>query len=248
MRPALAQLYVRDGLFEFDPRQHDFGSKEFLGSKINGSGFQEVEDALDLLANSPMTARHISRKLATYFIGSEPSEQLLDQMVTCWRQNQGEIGSVLDVLLGSHEYKSAVGTSFKDPMHYVLSAVRLSYGGQIIENTDPILGWLNRLGEGLYSRQTPDGYPIDSKSWINPRQLEIRFEIAKAIGSGSAALVRPSQSAGGDDGGAPPLRRLASKAGIAATLSPATATALAKANSQAQWNMLFLSSPEFMRR
>ena len=60
-------------------------------------------------------------------------------------------------------------------------------------NTAPIQGWLNRLAEGLYNHETPDGYPLTSSSWNGPGQLALRFEIAKQIGSGSAGLFKPDR-------------------------------------------------------
>ena len=69
LKPELQPLYLRAGLFEFNPARHDFGTKHFLGHTIQGSGFHEVEQALDLIADSPATAHHVSLKLATYFNG-----------------------------------------------------------------------------------------------------------------------------------------------------------------------------------
>ena len=45
LNPARQALYVRTGLFEFNPNRHDFGDKQFLGHTIKGSGFGEVEQA-----------------------------------------------------------------------------------------------------------------------------------------------------------------------------------------------------------
>jgi uncharacterized protein (DUF1800 family) len=47
LNPARQALYVRAGLFEFNPNRHDFGDKQFLGHTIKGSGFSEVEQALE---------------------------------------------------------------------------------------------------------------------------------------------------------------------------------------------------------
>jgi uncharacterized protein (DUF1800 family) len=63
LKPELQPLYIRAGLFEFNPARHDFGDKVFLGHVIKGSGYAEVEQALDLLAASPATAHHVSAQL-----------------------------------------------------------------------------------------------------------------------------------------------------------------------------------------
>src|SRR6266852_4454755 len=48
--PASRQaVYVRRGLFEFNPARHDFGAKVVLGHAIGGTGLSEVEDAVVLL-------------------------------------------------------------------------------------------------------------------------------------------------------------------------------------------------------
>ena len=98
--------------------------------------------------------------------------------------------ATLRTMFDSPEFMNSLGRKFKDPMHYVVSAVRLAYDGQNILNCAPMLGWLNRLGQGLYNRQTPDGYPLDEAAWSSSGQMSTRFEIARAIGSGSAGLFR----------------------------------------------------------
>lgn len=52
---------------KFDAKRHDFGDKMLLGHTIKGSGEQEIEKALDILAKHPSTARRISYKLAQFF-------------------------------------------------------------------------------------------------------------------------------------------------------------------------------------
>ena len=42
--------YVRQGVFEFNPQRHDYGSKFFLGKPIRSRGLAELHEALDQLA------------------------------------------------------------------------------------------------------------------------------------------------------------------------------------------------------
>ena len=58
----------QDDSFQFVPQRHDFSDKVLLGKTIRGAGSDEVEQALDLLARHPATARHISYQLAQYFV------------------------------------------------------------------------------------------------------------------------------------------------------------------------------------
>jgi hypothetical protein len=109
--------------------------------------------------------------------------------------------------------------------------------------------WLNRMSEGLYNHETPDGFSMASASWNGPGQMAARFEIARQIGSGSAGLFKLDQPQAKDQPAFPQLQNaLYYKAGLDQTLAPTTKSALGQAGSPQDWNTLFLSSPEFMRR
>src|SRR5208282_2812266 len=45
--------HIRTGLFEFNPGRHDYDAKHLLGHAIEGHGFAEVEQALDIIARHP---------------------------------------------------------------------------------------------------------------------------------------------------------------------------------------------------
>ena len=247
LRPELRALYVRQGLTEFNPGRHDMGEKVVLGQSVAGRGWSEVLDELSRLAAQPNTARFVSRKLAAFFAADSPPPALVDRMAMAFTRSDGEIAATLAAMFESPEFAATLGQKFKDPMHYVVSALRLAYDDRPIRNTGPMLGWLARLGEAPYNRQTPDGYPSDESAWASPGQMAARFEIARAIGTGSAGLFR----AEGESADAPAFPRLASAfyyESIEPTLSNATRAALERATSAQEWNVFLLSSPEFMLR
>ena len=247
LKLALQPLYLREGLFEFNPNRHDFGDKVFLGHVIKGSGFGEIEQALDILAREPATAHHVSLRLATYFVGDDPPAALVDRMARTFRRTDGAIAEVLRTLLAAPEFDASLGKAFKDPTHYVVSAVRFAYDDRVVVNTQPMQNWMNRLGEGLYNHETPDGYPLAAAAWIGPGEMAVRFEIARQIGSGSAGLFRPPGAAQGQPA-FPQAQNALYYELIADRLAPPTRAALGQATSPQEWNALFFSSPEFMRR
>ena len=255
--PAAQQaLYVRQGLFEFNPRRHDFGPKEFLGQPVHGQGLAEVDQALDRLARAPATARFISGKLAHYWLSDDAPRALIDRMAQTFQRSDGDIAATLRTLFTSGEFQNGAGSKFKDPMRYVVSALRLSYGDTPILNPAPALGWLNRLGEPLYGRQTPDGYPLNDSAWSSSGQMETRFELARAIGAARPDLRQAVEPAmpGGPAPAPTPLpapdgaHALYGQPPGADALGARTRQALGQAKSPAEWNALLLSSPEFMRR
>jgi uncharacterized protein (DUF1800 family) len=248
LRPEWQPLYVRAGLFEFNPARHDFGTKTFLGHEIKGSGFGEVEEALDLIARSPATANHVSGQIATYFMGDNPPPSLVARMAATFQRSNGDIAAVLTTMARAPEFRAPTNQAFKDPIHYVVSALRLAYDDRVILNADPALGWLNRMGEGLYAHETPDGYPMASAAWTGPGQMGVRFEIAHSIGNGAAGLFKPRDAALPPAPAFPQVQNALYYSYFAPRLAPATQSALAQTGSQQEWNSLFLSAPEFMRR
>lgn len=253
LRPDLARFYRREGLFEFNPQRHDFGDKHFLGATIHGQGMAEVDQALDMIARAPATARHVSQRLALFFLGTPPSPALVARMAATWQRSDGRIDEVLRTLFASAEFRAsltpAAAGAFKDPVHYALSAVRYTYGGgPVIRDAGPLLGWLDRMGEPLFARETPDGYPLEAAAWTGPGQMEVRLEIARTLGGGAAGLFRSRDPAEATLPAFPQLQNALWFDDLKRQAAPATLAALGQATSPQEWNMLFLASPEFMRR
>ena len=162
--------------------------------------------------------------------------------------SKGDLGTVVRALVTAPEYRASLGGKFKDPMHFVVSALRLAYDGRVIENAHPIVNWLNALGEPLYGRATPDGYPLGEAGWASSGQLSRRFEIARALANGSAGLFEREDGASGPGGGFPQLASRAYYDAFEPRLSAATRAALERAGSQVEWNTFLLASPEFNYR
>jgi uncharacterized protein (DUF1800 family) len=245
LKPELQRLYVRDGAFEFNPARHDFGGKHVLGHSISGKGFGEVEDAVKFIVSQPACARFVSRELAIYFVADNPPPALVDRMAQTFMQTDGDISAVLRVLLLSHELDASLGGKFKDPMRFVVSAVRFAYDGKPISNTRPMLNWLNGLGEAPFGRQTPDGYPLTELGWASSGQISRRFEIARIIGAGNAALFDPEDGGAPSAAGFPQLSNRLYFEALEPFLAVHTKDALGRASSQQEWNTFLLSSPDF---
>jgi uncharacterized protein (DUF1800 family) len=174
-----------------------------------------------------------------------PHLALVHKLEQTFQRTDGDIAAVLRTLFLSPEFDAALGTKFKDPMRYVVSAVRLAYDDRPITNTRPMLNWLNSLGEAPFGRQTPDGYPLTEPAWASPGQMSRRFEIARAIGSGNAGLFDAEDAGATASSGFPQLSGRLYYEALEPFLSANTRTALARANSQQEWNTFLLASPDF---
>ena len=248
LKPEWQKLYRHQGAFEFNPARHDFGPKTFLGRQITGSGFDEVEQAVDLIVSQPACARFVSHKLALYFVSDNPPRSLIDHMAKTFQKTHGDIADVLETMFKSREFEASLGGKFKDPMHFVISTVRLAYDGKPIVNTHPITNWLNALGEPLFGRQTPDGFPLTESGWASSGQISRRFEIARAIGSGNGGLFDPEDGTAATTTGFPQLSNRLYFTALEPFLSANARTALGRAGSQLEWNTFLLASPDFNYR
>ena len=262
--------------FYFDESRHDFSDKTFLGHQIEGGGIDEGEHALDILARSPATAKHLSFKLAQYFVADDPPQALVSRMAERYLATDGETRVVLETMFTSAEFWDPryYGAKFKTPYEYVISCVRAT--GVPVRNYRPLYGTMQILGMPLYACQTPDGYSNTQDAWLNPDAMMTRLSFATALGSGNLPLENPPFDENADSGGEmhrePPAvpRTGGGKVNInfetgphgpkmtppdpvqlAATLgdyfSPSTANAV-EASPTTLRAPLILGSPEFMKR
>jgi uncharacterized protein (DUF1800 family) len=237
---------VEGGVFIFDPRRHDDGDKIFLGEQFHGDGQAEGERALDLLANSPVTAHHISYQLAQYFVADEPPPALIDHLAQAYLKTHGDIRQVLHALFFSAEFRAPenTGNKFKTPYQYVISALRAA--DVHVGNFKPVTGALTQLGMPLFGCPTPDGYKNTESAWRNPDAMVHRINLAVALGNGAA---RFRQSGDGEpetriDFAPPDPERI--KATLPGLFSANTLAAYGDAPPRLRAALL-LGSPEFMR-
>jgi uncharacterized protein (DUF1800 family) len=243
---------MRDGITLFDPALHDGGPKRVLGAVITATGMAGIEQATDLACHHPATARRISHRLAQYLLADAPPSAVVDAMAAEFTRTDGDIAAVLRLMFARPEFAASLGKLFKDPNHYILSAVRFSFGDKVIEDAGDLVTVTRHMGQSRMSRPTPDGWPLEAANWNASGQLDMRFALAGTIARGGGrlfarreegklALIKARLSV-------PDLADTRARTGIYAKLAPATQAALAKATDTKERTALFLSSPEFMRR
>jgi uncharacterized protein (DUF1800 family) len=172
------------GGFKFNERAHEPGPKYVLGHKVSEHGEKEGEEMLDVLAHHPSTAKFISRKLAMRFVSDNPPQTLVDRMAKTFLEKDGDIREVMRTMFHSPEFwaADAYRGKMKTPFEFVASAARAS--GADIQNAQPLVGTLNRMGMPLYAMQPPTGYSMKAEAWVNSSALLNRMNFALQLGSG----------------------------------------------------------------
>jgi uncharacterized protein (DUF1800 family) len=168
----------------FDDTRHDQTPKKVLGKDFEPRGQAEVEQALDMLAASRATAKHIAFQLAQYFVADDPPKSLVNKMADKFHESDGNIKEVMNTLLTSKEFWDSkyYNNKFKTPFRFVASTLRAT--GQLPEDTKPLGQFLREQGMPLYYCLTPDGYKNTEAAWLNPDSLLRRLSFASNLGQG----------------------------------------------------------------
>jgi uncharacterized protein (DUF1800 family) len=240
------------GDFFYNDRVHDKGAKVVLGVTIPaGGGIDDGEKVLDILARQPATARFISRKLAMRFVADDPPQALLDRMVRTFQATGGDIREVMRTMINSPEFYSqgAFRAKIKTPFEMTVSAVRAVDAN--VDSAVVIAQRLNELGEPLYRKVEPTGYPSKNAEWMNSSSLLGRMNFALALTAGKISGISIAPERLGSMDGDP--LAIASQL-LPSPLSAATRETITKTLESQQQKQpalvagLLLGSPEFQRR
>jgi uncharacterized protein (DUF1800 family) len=170
------------GLFLYRPGLHDDGEKVVLGQKIlAGGGFADGERVLDILATHPATAKFIATKLARRFISDYPPPSVVERAAAVFLKTDGSIRETLRAIISSPEFfsQSAYRAKVRAPFEYVAAAMRAT-----VAETDgdrPVLDFIARMGQPLFGRITPDGYPDRGDQWLSSGAMVARLNFAAAL-------------------------------------------------------------------
>src|SRR5215470_6112622 len=177
--------------FQFNPAVHDRKEKVVLGHTISAmGGEQDAVEVIDILAHHPSTAKFISKKLAQRFVADEPPQTLVDRMAATFTRTDGDLRAVLDTLFRSPEFLSegAWRTKVKSPLEMVVSAVRAMNAD--VTDTFALAQRIADLGEPLYGKLEPTGYPNTGDAWTNTASILGRANFATALTSGQVPGVK----------------------------------------------------------
>jgi uncharacterized protein (DUF1800 family) len=145
------------------------------------AGIADGERVLDILATHPSTARFIATKLARRFISDDPPSSVIDRAAAVFLKTDGSIRETVRAIVTSPEFFSpnAYRAKVRTPLEYVAAAMRA-----LNAETDgdrPVLDAIARMGQPLFGRITPDGYPDRADIWLSSGTMVARFNFANAL-------------------------------------------------------------------
>lgn len=187
------------GKFFFNAGDHDAGEKTVLGHRLRaGRGMEDGEQVLDIIASHPATARHIATKLARRFVSDEPPDELIDRAHETFTRTKGDIREVVRTIITSPEFFSAAAfrSKVKTPFEVVVSALRaLDAAPDPSPRTAMVVA---QLGQPIYGRQTPDGWPDVASEWMGTGAILSRINFGLAVGANRLPGARPTDWPGAE--------------------------------------------------
>lgn len=173
------------GEFLFRPEMHDAAEKVVLGHVFPaGHGEDEGEALLDLLAREPATAHFIALKLCRRFVSDSPPPVLVDRAAASFLASGGDIAETMRVIISSPEFfsQAAYRAKVKSPFELVVSTLRaLDTSPDTLQRAVQAVG---RLGEPMWGRISPDGFPETGNAWINSGSILNRINFGVQLAAG----------------------------------------------------------------
>jgi uncharacterized protein (DUF1800 family) len=188
VRSVGTKPYFQIGKVEFDPAQHDFGSKAILGQTIPSTspalskeileqrGRHELDRVLQIVVAHAATARHLSAKLCRHFIADNPPAAAVAKVAEAFSKSEGDIRQTLRALFQTDEFLLTRGNKFKRPFTFVVSALRAT--GARTDCGLEIMDYLKRMGHAPFNYPTPEGYPDQASPWMGTLLWRWNFAVA----------------------------------------------------------------------
>lgn len=175
----------KTGNFLYYKPWHDRFNKLVLGRYFSADqeDLKDGHDVLDLLASHPGTAHHIARKLCRRFISDVPPESIVQAAADTFLQFKDapdQLKRVIETILLSAEFKASWGGKVKRPFEAVISMMR-ALNSDFTRIPGGVHWMLGLMGQALFERRPPDGYPDTRDAWANSMSLLYRWNFAVGL-------------------------------------------------------------------
>nr|HET6903381.1 DUF1800 domain-containing protein [Ktedonobacteraceae bacterium] len=175
---ALTGWHVRGLSSHYNPNDHNNLDKVYLGQRGN----LDYKDVVRILANNPATPWFIGRKLFTFFVYENPSNDDVKPLVDTYVQSNHNMGAVMRTLLTLPQFLSAKAyrSRIKSPVEFTVGAYRaLNVQG----SGDSLPAYPTLMGQTIFDPPNVAGWPGDKVSalWLNSGTWMTRLNYIDAV-------------------------------------------------------------------
>ncbi len=223
---------VPSGGFLYRDNFHEPGARKVLGKTYSDEGGRQAAKVILDLAANPKTARRLAHKIAAHFVADDPPPALVARLEHTFVQTNGDLGKVAETLVTSPESFQPQASKLKTPYEFIISTYRAA-GFSPRNPAREVVGPLNTLGQRPFGAPQPNGWSDVAADWAAPDAIVKRLTWAQGFAAANTPQTPPPDEA-----------RLA----LGARLTPATLTAVTRAESRPEAFAILIMSPEFQRR
>jgi uncharacterized protein (DUF1800 family) len=206
------------------PRQHDSGSKTYLGR----TGNLGPEDVIDTILAQPACAQHIAQRALSEFCMVQPPAATVTAVAAQFRNSGYDIRTLMRAVFSSDAFVSSQSYRMlaRSPAQYTVAVMRLLNAPQL---TATAARMAVAMGQDLYNPPNVGGWPLN-RGWISSGAWLARLNFAA-----QAVDAQPSL----------PSVQQAVQDQLDSVLTPTTQAALQQAGTQRDAWYALLASPEF---
>ncbi|MDR6403586.1 MULTISPECIES: DUF1800 family protein [Chryseobacterium] len=164
--------FDKEGNFVERKKQHDEGTKTFLGKTGNFTG----KDVLDIILEQKATAKFIATKIYKFFVNENVDESIVNKLSENFYQSGYDIKKLMTEIFSSSWFydKKNIGNRIKSPIELMAGMMRTL--PMNIKNPENLIVYQKLLGQMLLYPPNVSGWP-NGKSWIDSSTLMLRLQI-----------------------------------------------------------------------
>jgi uncharacterized protein (DUF1800 family) len=168
--------YDAAGNFVFREKQHDAGTKTFMGKTGNFTG----EEILWIILENPHTAKFLTNKIYRFFVNENPEAALVAELSQKFYRSGYDIGDLMQTIFSADWFYSPAntGSRIKSPVE-LITGLQRSFA---IDFQDPqaLLVVQRALGQVLLNPPNVSGW-AGGRNWIDSSSLMFRMKLPQVI-------------------------------------------------------------------
>lgn len=170
---AFTGWFERQGAFYFNPTEHDYADKTFLGQRGSFNG----DDIIDILVQQPATATLLATKLIKWFVTDTPSAAMVQRIAAVYFSSGYRVQAMVEAILKSAEMKAAARNQIKSPLDFVVGLLR----GLAVRRVDSNFAYAPALlGMDIFDPPSVKGWDWGT-AWISSDTYFARANLANLL-------------------------------------------------------------------
>jgi uncharacterized protein (DUF1800 family) len=160
------------GKFVFRRRQHDFGSKTFMGK----TGKFDGDEIIDIILEQRATAQFICTKIYRYFVNEKVDTRIVNRLADQFYKSDYNIEALMRSIFTSDWFydKKNIGIKIKSPVDLVAG---MSRGLNVqYDNEQALIFAQKALGQVLFNPPNVAGW-AGGKAWIDNSTMMLRLNL-----------------------------------------------------------------------